>query len=92
MEILWQDLRYGLRTLRRNPAFSIVAIFCLTLGIGANAAVFSWMEGILLRPFPLVTHQERLMAVAGTDRGAPGHTDVSWPDFQDLQRSCNRSR
>jgi macrolide transport system ATP-binding/permease protein len=87
MEILWQDLRFGLRTLRRNPAFSIVAIFCLTLGIGANAAVFSWMEGILLRPFPLVTHQERLMAVAGTDRGVPGHSDVSWPDFQDLQRN-----
>jgi len=88
MEILWQDLRFGFRTLRRNPAFSIVAIGCLTLGIGANAAVFSWMEGILLRPFPLVTHQERLMAVAGTDRGAPGHTDVSWPDFQDFQRNC----
>ena len=88
MEILWQDLRFGWRTLRRNPAFSIVAAVCLTLGIGANAAVFSWMEGILLRPFPLVTHQERLMAVAGSDRGAPGHTDVSWPDFQDLQRNC----
>jgi macrolide transport system ATP-binding/permease protein len=88
MEILWQDLRFGWRTLRRNPAFSIVAIFCLTLGIGANAAVFSWMEGILLRPFPLVTHQERLMAVTGVNRGEPGHDDVSWPDFQDLQRNC----
>ena len=92
MEILWQDLRFGWRTLRRNPAFSIAAFFCLTLGVGANAAVFSWMEGILFRPFPLVTHQERLVAIAGNDRGAPGHTDVSWPDFQDLQRSCNRSR
>jgi predicted permease len=88
MEILWQDVRFGLRTLRRNPAFSIVAIFCLTLGIGANAAVFSWMEGILLRPFPLVTHQERLMAVAGSNRGVPGHDDVSWPDFKDLRSSC----
>jgi predicted permease len=88
MEILWRDLRFGWRTLRRNPAFSLVAIFCLTLGIGANAAVFSWMEGILFRPFPLVAHQERLMAIAGTERGVPGHDDVSWPDFQDLRRGC----
>src|SRR5438132_2713661 len=81
-----QDLRFGLRILRRNPGFSILAILCLTLGIGANAAVFSWIEGILLRPFPLVVDQDRLLAVAGTDRGAAGTNDVSWPDFQDLQQ------
>src|SRR5438876_2691589 len=73
--------------LRRSPGFSMLAILCLTLGIGANAAVFSWIEGILLRPFPLVVDQDRLLAVAGTDRGAPGSTDVSWPDWVDLQRS-----
>jgi macrolide transport system ATP-binding/permease protein len=88
MTKLWQDLRFGLRMLRRSPGFSILAILCLTLGIGTNAAVFSWVEGILLRPFPLVVHQERLMAVAGNERGVPGHDAVSWPDFQDLQRSC----
>src|SRR5947207_6577041 len=83
-----QDLRYGFRMLRRSPAFSILAILCLTLGIGANAAVFSWIEGILLRPFPLVSDQGRLLAVAGTNRAAPGTDDMSWPDFQDLQRNC----
>jgi predicted permease len=83
-----QDLRYGFRMLRRSPGFSLLAILCLTLGIGASAAVFSWIEGILLRPFPLVADQERLLAVAGTDRGVAGHTDVSWPDFQDLARHC----
>src|SRR5213592_4622375 len=83
-----QDLRYGFRMLRRSPGFSILAILCLTLGIGANAAVFSWIEGILLRPFPLVSDQGRLLAVAGTNRGAPGTNDMSWPDFQDLQRNC----
>jgi putative ABC transport system permease protein len=83
-----QDFRYGLRMLRRSPGFSILAIACLTLGIGANAAVFSWIEGILLRPFPLVADQDRLLAVAGTDRGAAGTTDLSWPDFQDLQQNC----
>ncbi len=88
IQVLWQDLRFGVRMLRRNPGFSILAILCLTLGIGANAAVFSWIEGILLRPFPLVAHQERMMAVVGTNRGASGSPDVSWPDFVDLQKSC----
>jgi predicted permease len=63
-----------------------MAIVCLTIGIGANAAVFSWIEGILLRPYPLVVEQERLFAVTGTNRGEPGHTDVSWPDWLELQR------
>jgi len=47
-----QDFRYGFRQLRRSPGFSALAILCLTLGIGANAAVFSWVEGILFRPYP----------------------------------------
>src|SRR5262245_56503052 len=83
-----QDLRYGVRLLRRSPGFSLLAIGCLTLAIGANAAVFSWIEGILLRPFPLVVEQDRIFAVAGTERGAIGHTDMSWPDFKDFERSC----
>src|SRR5438067_5439994 len=83
-----QDIRYGFRMLRRSPGFSVLAILCLTLGIGANAAVFSWIEGILLRPFPLVADQDRLLAVAGTSRGAAGTNDMSWPDFQDLARNC----
>src|SRR5204863_1106723 len=83
-----QDLRFGFRMLRRSPGFSILAILCLTVGIGANAAVFSWIEGILLRPYPLVANQDRLLAVAGTNRGESGLNDVSWPDFLDLQRSC----
>src|SRR5579864_5549899 len=64
-----QDLRFGWRMLRRSPGFSLLAILCLTLGIGANAAVFSWIEGILFRPYPLVSHQEQLFAVTGTTRG-----------------------
>jgi predicted permease len=83
-----QDLRFGLRMLRRSPGFSILAILCLTLGIGANAAVFSWIEGILFRPYPLVAHQERLVALTGTARGEAGSTDISWPDLLDLQKHC----
>src|SRR6266852_2064585 len=88
IETTLQDLRFGLRMLRRSPGFSILAILCLTLGIGANAAVFSWVEGILFRPYPLVTDQEQLFALTGTARGESGPTGTSWPDVLDLQRSC----
>jgi putative ABC transport system permease protein len=88
IETTLQDLRFGLRMLRRSPGFSILAILCLTLGIGANAAVFSWVEGILFRPYPAVTHQEQLLALTGTARGESGPTGTSWPDVLDLQRSC----
>src|SRR6266403_2776790 len=88
IETTLQDLRFGLRMLRRSPGFSALAILCLTLGIGANAAVFSWIEGILFRPYPLVAHQERLVAIGVTSRDEPGGTPLSWPDLIDLQRSC----
>ena len=81
-----QDVHFGLRMLRRSPGFTVLAILCLTLGIAANAAVFSWVEGILIRPYPLVSHQERLVAVSGTVRGERDET--SWPDLLDVQRSC----
>jgi macrolide transport system ATP-binding/permease protein len=85
---LAQDLRYGFRQLRRAPGFSALTILCLTLGIGANAAVFSWLEGILFRPYPLVAHQERLLALAATARGQTRAEEMSWPDFRDLERYC----
>ena len=81
-----RDVRLGLRMLLRNPGFTVLAIVCLTLGIGANAAVSSWVEGILIRPYPLVSHQERLVALSGTVRGERDET--SWPDLLDVQRSC----
>jgi macrolide transport system ATP-binding/permease protein len=84
---LRRDLGYGFRTLSRSPGFALLAVLCLTLGIGANAAVFSWIEGILLRPYPLVVDQYRLYAVVGTERGSTSHTDMSWPDWLDVQRS-----
>lgn len=85
---LRQDLRIGFRMLRRSPGFSLLAILCLTLGIGANTAVFSWIEGILFRPYPLVAHQERLLAMTGTSTRESDNEDMSWPDFLDLQRNC----
>ncbi len=86
METFLQDLRFGLRMLRRSPGFSMLAILCLTLGIGTNAAVLSWIEGILIRPYPLVAHQDRMFALIGTTRGVPGHNGLSYPDFVDLEK------
>jgi macrolide transport system ATP-binding/permease protein len=86
VETTLQDLRFGLRMLRRSPGFTVLAILSLTFGIGANAAVFSWVEGILLRPYPRVFHQERLVALSGTVRD--DRDETSWPDLLDVQRSC----
>src|SRR5437870_2803198 len=87
MQALLQDLRFGLRMLRRSPGFSILAILCLTLGIGTNAAVVSWIEGILIRPYPLVAHQDRMFALNATTRGEQGYTGLSYPEFLDYEKS-----
>ena len=83
----WQDLRFGARMLVRSPGFSILAILCLTLGIGTNAAVLSWIEGILVRPYPLVAHQDRMFAFNATTRGVTGYTGLSFPDFLDYEKN-----
>ena len=66
MRTFLQDLRYGFRTLRRNPGFAIVAILTLAIGIGANVAIFSVINGVLLKPLPFPESQ-RLVAVFETD-------------------------
>lgn len=82
-----QDVRFGGRMLLRTPGFTTLAILCLTLAIGANAAVFSWIEGMLIRPYPLVAHQERMFALGGTMAGTSEYSPMSYPEFIDLEKN-----
>jgi putative ABC transport system permease protein len=83
LEVLWQDLRYGLRTLLRKPGFTLTVVVTLGLGIGANSAIFSVVNGILLRPLEY-RDPDRIVTLLDKGRGP-----VSPANFIDFSSQCD---
>src|SRR5215217_2947630 len=85
MESLLQDLRHGLRMLRKNPAFTGIAVLTLALGIGANTAIFSVINAVLLRPLPYPESERLVTLWERNTRLGFDQERVSPPDLADWQ-------
>jgi hypothetical protein len=79
LDALWLDLRFGTRTLIKQPGFTLIAIVTLALGIGANAAIISVINALFLRPLPVISPRE-LVGIHQT-QDAGWANGFSYPDF-----------
>jgi putative ABC transport system permease protein len=87
-DAIFRDLRFALRTLRKSPGFTAVAVLTLALGIGANTAIFTVISAVLLRPLPF-PHSSQLLDISATSaRFDFERLNVSWPDLTDIRSSA----
>ena len=89
MSSFWQDIRYGLRVMKKNPAFIAIAVFALALGIGANTAIFSVVNAILLRPVNYQNPEQLVMVWEKSAKRGFGQIPTSLPNFNDLRSDSN---
>jgi len=85
----WQDLRHGARMLYKNPGFSLIAILSIAIGVGANAAMFSVADGLVLRPLP-VPDSGGVVTIRATTPTGQLRNMISYPDFVDLRDRAQR--
>lgn len=81
--MLLQDLKYAVRTLLKTPAFALIAISCLALGIGVNATIFSVVDGVLLQPYPYPDADRMIVLNSQNPAARINRAGVSYPDFRD---------
>lgn len=84
--MLWHDIRYALRLFSKSPGFVAMAVLALAFGIGANSAIFSFLNAFVLRPLPSVADAHRVVAIEGRRRGDT--MGVSYPDFLDWRQQA----
>src|SRR5215468_11154088 len=88
MDTLWQDLRFALRTMRKNPGFTAIAVLSLALGVGANTTIFTLLNAAFLAPLP-VERPSELVAVYTTDQtnigGLGNLRPMSYPNLKDMR-------
>ena len=87
MSNLLRDFRYAVRTLLKQPGFTCIAVVTLALGIGANTAIFSVINSVLLAPLPYPA-QDRLVVISETDKVQGGEFAISLPDYLDWRRDA----
>src|SRR5271154_4404997 len=88
MLTLWQDIRYGWRMLAKTPGLTAVVAITLALGIGANALIFSFVNGLLLRPMP-VPHPEQIAVLGAQQQGGSQFlSQFSYPEFVDFRQQA----
>src|SRR5580704_10670393 len=90
METLIQDIRYGARMLMKNPGFLLIAVITLGLGIGANTAIFSMVDSLLLRPLP-VQEPGRIAVLAAQQKNGPVQPTLSFSDYRDIQSQTSET-